>query len=127
MRLLLDTHAFIWALGMVEKLPRPVIDLLSDPNIERWISAVSAYEIEYKRERNEVLDRLPHDLQAAAKGLNAEWLDVTPIHAGAAARLDRVHRDPWDRIIAAQSIEEGLVVVTRDPAIASMGASVVWR
>lgn len=127
MRLLLDTHALIWALGMVEKLPRAVIDLLSDPDNERWVSAVSAYEIEYKRDRNYVLGRLPRDLQAAAKVLNAEWLDVTPMHAGAAARLDLVHRDPWDRIIAAQAMAEGLVVVTRDPAIASMGAAVVWR
>lgn len=127
MRLLLDTHAFIWAIGMVEKLPDKTAELLRDPDNERWISAVSSYEIEYKRGRSAELGRLPLDLHSAVVGLRAEWLDVSPVHAATAARLDRVHRDPWDRIIAAQAMVEGLVVVTRDPAIAAMGAGVIWR
>lgn len=127
MRLLLDTHAFIWSIGMVDKLPPSLREILADSDNERWISAVTVYEIEYKRDRGGELARLPTNLQLAATSLKAHWLDVSPVHAGAAARLDRVHRDPWDRVIAAQAIVEGLVVVTRDPAIAAMGASVIWR
>lgn len=126
MRLLLDTHAFIWAMGMVSRLPSRTADAIRDPDNEVWLSAASLYEIEYKRDRDALLGRLPPDLVAAALGLPASLLEITPEHAIAAAKLDRSHKDPWDRIIAAQARLEGLTIVSTDPAMTRFGLPVLW-
>ncbi len=126
MRLLLDTHAFIWSMGRVSRLPLHVTEALRDTDNEVWLSAVSLYEIEYKRERDDVLARLPVDLITAADTLPARWLVVSPEHAVTAARLDRTHKDPWDRLIVAQAMVEGLVVVSVDPAMKAFGLEIFW-
>lgn len=126
MKLLLDTHAFIWAMGMVSNLPTTIASAISDPDNEVWISVVSAYEIDYKRDRDRGLASLPADLISAAAALPARWLAVEPEHAVAAARLPREFRDPWDRIIAAQAMVKGLTLLSRDPAMRRMGAPVLW-
>lgn len=126
MRLLLDTHAFIWAMGMTSRLPDRVSAAIRDPENEVWLSSVSLYEIEYKRDRDTVLRRLPPELIGAAADLPARWLDVTPKHAVAAARLDRVHKDPWDRLIVAQATIEGLSVVSVDEAMKAFGIRIFW-
>lgn len=126
MRLLLDTHVFIWAMGQVERLPDHVSDAIGDPDNEVWLSAASIYEIEYKRERDPLLRRLPGDLIPAADALPAEWLPINPRHALTAARLDRVHKNPWDRLIAAQAMVEGLIVVSVDPAMKAFGMETLW-
>ena len=126
MRLLLDTHAFVWAMGMVSLLPERVADAIRDPDNEVWISAVSAYEIDYKRDRDVDLGRLPFDVVLAGAGLPAQWLAVKPEHAIVGARLPKTFKDPWDRVIAAQAQVEGLTLVSRDPAMVRMGAHVLW-
>jgi PIN domain nuclease of toxin-antitoxin system len=126
MRLLLDTHAFIWGMGMVPRLTPHAAAAIRNPDNEVWISAVSLYEIEYKRDRDPVLSRLPAELVGAAAGLPALWLSITPEHAVAAARLDRIHKDPWDRLIVAQAMVEGLVIVSVDPAIGAFGVQTLW-
>ena len=126
MRLLLDTHAFIWAMGKASRLPSRVAAAIRDPENELWLSAVSLYEIEYKRDRDTVLGRLPSDLIGAATDLPAQWLVVTPEHAETAARLDRVHKDPWDRLIVGQAMVEGLVIVSVDPAMKAFGVQTLW-
>ncbi|MDZ4363332.1 type II toxin-antitoxin system VapC family toxin [Brevundimonas sp.] len=126
MRLLLDTHAFIWSMGQVSRLPDRVAEAIRDPHNEVWLSAVSLYEIEYKRERDEVLGRLPADLISAANVLAAEWLAIVPEHAVTAGRLDRMHKDPWDRLIVAQARVEGLSIVSVDPAMKAFGVETFW-
>lgn len=126
MRLLLDTHTFIWAVGMSSRLPPRVAAVIRDPENDVWLSAASLYEVEYKRERDAVLARLPFDLIHAATTLPADWLDVTPQHFVTAGRLERVHKDPWDRLIAAQAMTEGLAVVSVDPAMKSFGVQTFW-
>lgn len=126
MRLLLDTHVFIWAMGMADRLPPRVAAAIRDPENEVWLSAVSLYEIEYKRDRDPVLARLPPELVGAAAAMPAEWLGVTPEHAVAAGRLDRVHKDPWDRLIVAQATIEEMVIVSVDPAVKAFGVQTFW-
>lgn len=126
MRLLLDTHAFIWSMGRVSRLPRHVAEAIREPYNEVWLSAVSLYEIEYKRERDDVLGRLPSNLITAAATLPAQWLAISPEHAVTAARLDRMHKDPWDRLLVAQAMVEGLLVVSIDPAMKAFGVETFW-
>lgn len=126
MRLLLDTHVFIWAMAKVSRLPPRVAAAIRDPDNEVWLSAVSLYEIEYKRDRDRLLGDLPRDLIGTAAAMPAQWLTVTPEHFVAAGRLDRVHKDPWDRLIAAQAGVEGLVIISVDSAMKAFGVQTFW-
>lgn len=126
MRLLLDTHAFAWALARSDRLPARVLDQITDPANEVWVSAATVYELDYKRPFDNEIAILPPDLISAGLQQGYGWLDITPEHMHLAANLDRAHKDPWDRLIAAQALADTLILVTRDPAMATMGAKVTW-
>lgn len=90
-----------------------------------FVSAASAYEADYKTRTA----RLPPAVGSLADIVLAEGFQSLPIsldHAARAASFAHAHRDPWDRVIAAQAIAEGLAVVTKDAEIAALGARVVW-
>lgn len=126
MKLLLDSHVFAWALAYSAKLPSAVLHAVTDPANEVWVSAVTIYELDYKRSVDPEIAILPADLAAAGVRLGYAWLDLTPQHARLAATMDRSHKDPWDRLIAAQSLAGNLLLVTRDPAMAALGVRVMW-
>lgn len=116
MRLLLDTHVLIWALGDSSRLAGDV--RVAVQSSENWIavSPVSAWEIEIKRQRKE-LD-VPDDLVEALAVTDLQELPITVEHGVAAGKLPLHHRDPFDRLLVAQAQLEGLTIVTRDPKIA---------
>lgn len=126
MRLLLDTHAFAWALARSSKLPARLLDWITDPANDVWVSAATIYELDYKRPVDREIAVLPADLAAAGLRLGYRWLDIQPEHARIAASLDRTHKDPWDRLIAAQAVAENLDLVTKDVAMGTLGARVIW-
>jgi PIN domain nuclease of toxin-antitoxin system len=126
MRLILDTHAFIWALAQSSRLSPRVAALISDRANEILVSAVCAYEIEFKRARSHELAGLPADLGAAVEEMDFDWLPVSHLHATTAGRLPRLHGDPFDRLIVAQALIEQATVITRDALIGPYGAPVFW-
>lgn len=126
MKLLLDTHAFIWAIAQPRLLSRRVAALIADSANVVLISAVSVYEIEFKRVRDPLLNSLPADLGEAVMLSGYEWLPLSPTHAAMAGRLPRLSGDPFDRMLAAQGLIEPATVVTKDPAIGAYGAVVAW-
>lgn len=126
MKLLLDTHAFIWAAIEPARLSTRVTTLLLDRRHTLLLSAASAYEIAFKRDRDAVLARLPLDLDAAAEAMDLTWLPITARHAGAAGRLPRLHGDPFDRILVAQALDEQASLVTMDARLPAYGAATVW-
>jgi PIN domain nuclease of toxin-antitoxin system len=126
MRLLIDTHVLIWSAIGQNNLPRHVRDALADRSNEVWVSAATAYEIEFKRSRDPIIAQLPYDLGEAVGGQAFEWLGITDGHATAAGRLPKLHGDPFDRILVAQAFAENATVVTADRRIASYGANVLW-
>ncbi|MGZ8407668.1 MAG: type II toxin-antitoxin system VapC family toxin, partial [Caulobacteraceae bacterium] len=89
MRLLADTHAVIWLLLAPEKLSGRVAAALADPANLVLVSAVSGYEIEFKRPRSAELQRLPGDLQEGLVRFGFDWCAVEPSDAIAAGRLPR--------------------------------------
>jgi PIN domain nuclease of toxin-antitoxin system len=122
---LLDTHALIWTFEPSPALSQGAAATILNPNNTIWVSAASIYEIGLKVTRG-ALPGLPMSPRASSLTLGFSLLDINAEHAERAAALPLIHRDPWDRIIAAQALVEGLIVITRDPAIAALGARVMW-
>jgi PIN domain nuclease of toxin-antitoxin system len=118
-RLLLDTHLLLWAAENPERLSVVARDLIVDPANEPLFSAASMWEIGIKF----ALDR--SDFTCDPRLLRRDLLDhgyaeifVTSQHANAVLTLPRLHRDPFDRILIAQSIVEEIVLLTADPIVA---------
>ena len=126
MKVLLDTHVFIWAIGQPPLLSKRAAALIEDPTNEVLVSAVSAYEIEFKRRRDPLLQALPADLGEALDLAGFEWLPLLASHAIAAGRLPRLAGDPFDRMLAAQGLIEQATILTRDPMVAAYGPVVAW-
>ena len=125
MRLLLDTHALLWALATPAKLPAATAAAIRDPANAVFVSAASAWEIAIKS----ALGKLSADLDEIVRTsieVGFEELVVTLAHARRVRALPPRHRDPFDRMLVAQAIEEGLTVVTRDAAVGDYGVSTLW-
>jgi PIN domain nuclease of toxin-antitoxin system len=123
--LLLDTHAAVWWLEDRARLTDAARNAIEDADNEVFVSAASVWEFEMKRAAGRIQTPGPLAEAAAATGLIE--LPVTWRHAQRAALLPPIHADPFDRMLVAQALEEGLVLVTRDPlvrqyAIATMPA-----
>lgn len=114
MSFLLDTHALVWWMAVPERLSRRAQDCIKDLGSRSFVSVASIYEIEYKRDRDQLLYRLPRDMPRIVPMLGFEWLDIEPADAFDAARLKGQHRDPWDRIIATQAERRRLDLITAD-------------
>ena len=122
-RLLLDTHVVLWALAEPEKLTRPARMALEDAENEVFVSVVSGWEIAIKRGLGKL--EAPDDLEAAIRMQGFEPLLMTFHHAAQAGSLPPHHRDPFDRMLIAQTQAEGLVLVTRDPDIPRYGVHIL--
>lgn len=115
MRLLLDTHALIWALAEPQRLSAATREALTNPAHAVFVSAASAWEIAIKA----ALGRLDFPLHAWEEALAAAGFAELPVrapHAIAAAALPRHHADPFDRMLVAQAQLEGLTLVSQDAA-----------
>ena len=128
MDLILETHALVWVLVGSRKIGPTQAQLIDDPGNRIFVSAVSGYEIANKfrvgrmPEASAIL-KLAEDNFAAFNWLH---LPINLQHARCAGGLSGPHRDPFDRMLAAQSIVEKVPVMTVDSAIKNLGASVVW-
>ena len=118
MKFLLDTHVVLWATGQPEKLSRKSRGLLADPDNALIFSAVSLWEIVIKQGIGR------DDFRVDARQLRRGLLDngygelaVTSAHALAVDDLPPLHRDPFDRMLVAQSRVEGITLLTADAAI----------
>jgi PIN domain nuclease of toxin-antitoxin system len=109
--LLLDTHALLWWLAD-EGLSPAARDAIADPTNVVSVSAASAWEISIKKTLGKLT--APDDLaeQVGSSGFAA--LPITIAHGLTAGMLQRHHDDPFDRMLIAQAITEGLTIVTRD-------------
>lgn len=114
MNLLLDTHALIWWLLEPSRLSEVAKSYIRDRERRLFVSAPSAYEIEYKRHKDTSLSRFPRNVPDSIPSFGFEWLPIEPADTFCAAQFDNAHRDPWDRIIAAQASRRDLVLITID-------------
>ena len=117
MRLLLDTHVFLWAAASPEELEPAARAAIEESANDVIVSAAVAWEIALKVALGKLT--VPADpavwFPARVRSLGFQPLDITTAHALAVGGLPDVHRDPFDRIMIAQAQIEGLTFVTRDP------------
>jgi len=119
MKLLLDTDLLLWAAGDPDRLPAGALALLDDPANELIFSAASIWEIAINCRLGR--DDFHVDVRLLRRGLldnNYSELPVTSEHAVALDRLPPIHKDPFDRILLAQALVEGIVLLTVDPVLA---------
>jgi PIN domain nuclease of toxin-antitoxin system len=115
LRLLVDTHVFLWWCADDPRLGADERAALADARNEAFLSAASVWEIAIKQSLGRL--RLPEPVSAAARRLGFLPLPVSFEHAEAVERLPPLHRDPFDRMLLAQARSEGLTLVTQDPDI----------
>ncbi len=128
MRLLLDTHALLWWLDGDRRLSQRVRRLIDNDDTTVLVSAASAWEICTKFR----LGKLPGaaavaaDVQGCLDSQGFVSLPITVGHAQRAGSLPGPHRDPFDRVLIAQSQAEDLPLVTVDPVFGLYGTKVIW-
>ncbi len=127
MKALLDTHAFLWALSGDERMSRLARDTFAGP-AGLSLSIASVWEILIKVQSGKLnLPRPagPYVLRKLAEN-GIEMLIISIDHLLALERLPMHHRDPFDRMLIAQSLEESLPIVTSDPLFARYDVRLIW-
>jgi PIN domain nuclease of toxin-antitoxin system len=122
MRLLVDTHLLLWAVARSPRLPQEARRLLENPRNEAHFSAASLWEIAIKiglRRSDFNLDL--GELRPALSEIGFVELPVTGAHAERLVALPPIHKDPFDRMLVAQSLSEPLVLLTNDDVLAGYG------
>src|SRR5271165_3917940 len=119
MKLLLDTHVLLWAAGEPDRLPPDARAFLEEPRNELLFSVASLWEIVIKCELGR--DDFQVDARLLRRGLlenGYSELEIKGQHALAVHALPPIHKDPFDRILVAQSMVEGILLLTSDPLVA---------
>ncbi len=128
MRALVDTHALLWWLFNDRRLSGRARQTLEDGANEILVSSGSGWEIMTKHRLGQLpqADKAVKDLRGAIQRAGFLPLAISLEHALEAGQMPAPHRDPFDRILAAQSRLEGIPVITNDRAFVSLGESTLW-
>jgi PIN domain nuclease of toxin-antitoxin system len=127
MKVLLDTHTFLWAIAQEGKLSRRAQQIYTGSN-DLWLSVASVWEVLLKVQ----VGKLPLPEPSGpylVKKLAQNRIEVLPIKLDHVLRLEYLpahHRDPFDRILIAQSLEESLPLVTADPVFEKYPVRIIW-
>ncbi|MFT3879153.1 MAG: type II toxin-antitoxin system VapC family toxin [Gemmatales bacterium] len=130
MRLLLDTHTLLWYVLDDPQLSKTATTIILDPTNEVFISTVSLWEIAIKVSIKKLSLQRPYD-EFLDKCLTEYQFELQPIeprhliHVSALAFLNN-HRDPFDRLLVAQTLEEGFSIVSNDTALDGYGVNRIW-
>ena len=123
MKLLLDTHLFLWSVTSSRRL-KPAARRLLESADEIFVSAASIWEIAIKTSLGKVVGDLV-ELAAAIEASGFAELPIRSSHAVGVAALPPHHADPFDRILVAQALAEPLRLVTADPVLSQYGELVI--
>ena len=124
MRLLIDSHAFLWWREDSPALGSAARSAIADPVNEALISVAALWELTIKASSGKLT--LPADLETMAATLGFSVLSINFMHLRRLGLLPRVHRDPFDRMMIAQALAEGIPIITGDRAFAAYGVQTVW-
>ncbi|GBO52604.1 hypothetical protein APA_273 [Pseudanabaena sp. lw0831] len=128
MRVLIDTHVFIWWTSDVKKLSSRVHDLLLNPSTEAILSMVSIWEMQIKLSLGKLQFRTALS-ELVDDEINRNRIELLPLslsHIYALSNLPNHHRDPFDRILIAQSMDEDLQILSIDEKFDAYGVKRLW-
>jgi PIN domain nuclease of toxin-antitoxin system len=118
MKFLLDTHLLLWAAGQPERLSKPARELIENPDNVLFFSAASIWEIAIKSSLGR--EDFKADSRLIRRGLidnGYREISISSEHAAGVQALPLIHKDPFDRLLIAQSLVEGMPLVTVDPIL----------
>jgi PIN domain nuclease of toxin-antitoxin system len=127
-RLLVDTHCWLWQLAEPERLKEPVRSLLADRGNEVFLSVASIWEIVIKAQLGKLALPEPAEVFVPRRmeALGNFALPITEPHVLRIATLPLHHRDPFDRILLSQALVEGLPLVTADARLKDYELELLW-
>jgi PIN domain nuclease of toxin-antitoxin system len=128
MRLLLDTQAFLWFIMGDPRTSHKVRSLIEDKSHEKVLSAVTPWEIAIKVGLKKLVLNEPFDV-VIPREINSggfSWLSIELRHTVVVATLPNHHRDPFDRMLAAQALVEAMPILSVDPALDAYGVTRIW-
>lgn len=129
MTVLLDTHAFVWAVTAPHWLSASAREVVSDATVPLLVSAATAWEIGIKHRsvRWPEVAVLVRQFDRLTERLGVTHLPLSTRHTLAAGSLEWAHTDPFDRALAAQAMHEGVPLVSKDTAFAELpGLPLIW-
>lgn len=128
MKLLLDTHAFLYWDMHKEKLSDKALELLENPQNDLYLSLVSIWEIQIKMQIGKLTLTLPlpTTIQAHQQANQIQLLPITPAHIYNLSQLPFHHKDPFDRMLLSQAMTEDVALLSQDSKFAAYGANVIW-
>ena len=124
MRLLLDAHAFLWWLTGSRALSVPARHAVADPGNEVLIGIGTLWELTIKRSLRKL--NFPHDLENVVRDEGFTVLGITLAHLRMLESLPHLHRDPFDRLLIAQSLTEQVPIITGDREFGAYGPILIW-
>jgi PIN domain nuclease of toxin-antitoxin system len=127
MKALLDTHTFLWAISANPKLSKRASELFTAPS-DLWLSVASLWEILVKVQIGKIPLPTPTGPYLLKK-LAENKIEALPLSLDHVLRLEAMpmhHRDPFDRMLIAQSLEEGWPIITADPVFKQYPVRVIW-
>ena len=127
--LILDSHVLIWAVDTPAKIPATSMLAMRDPAVNRFVSAATIWEIAIKFGNGRLPLSLPYRLwiDKAIRDLVLDILPITLDHAEFQSGLPFHHRDPFDRLLASQSLVEGIPLISIDVAFDAYGVNRIWN
>ena len=129
MRYLADTHALIWFLSGSHRLSRLARLALEQDDVSVFVSAASAWEITTKHRLGklpEVDGVMARDVEGTVRARGFIPVAVSMHHAELAGRFDDPHRDPFDRMLIAQALVEGLILISNETVFDRFGVTRIW-
>lgn len=128
MKLLLDTHTVLWAMLDSPQITRRALTVLRDIENEAYVSVVSVWEAttKFRLGKLPIAAPLVSDPRIALEQMNLTVLPLGLEHAHLAGSMSSTHKDPFDRMLAAQALLEGLTLVSNDEAFDTMLVTRLW-
>lgn len=127
MNLLIDTHIFLWWDSEPENIPDRTLSALEDPDNTTWLSLVSIWEVQIKMQMGKLT--LSNPLEILVQQQQENGIQLLPIklsHILALQPLPYHHKDPFDRLLIAQSIAENLTCVSADSVFKKYNIPILW-
>ena len=128
MKLLFDTHTFMWWHSEPDRIPRDTLTLLQNPNHELLLSIVSLWEMQIKIQLGKLTlrDDLELMLKTQQEQNNVTLVFITFLHILELKNLPLHHKDPFDRLLLAQSKVENATLISRDSVFQNYDCPVIW-